>query len=171
VRRYVSPLLDAIAGRRVLKPGEADVYRTFDSIQPNSDTTARVRSVINELAAPDSARREAASGRLEQMGAPAVLAVLRMDRNDLSPEQKSRTDRFLAAHTIGIDAEKARRDPIFLADCLCDDDRNVRAAAKEALSKLTGKTVEFDIDQDAAARIAATTQLVEKLLQATTQPD
>src|SRR5205823_8639994 len=80
VRRYISPLLDAIAGRRVLKPGEADVYRAFDWIQPDSDTTAQVRSIIAELAAPDGARREAASGKLELLGAPAVLAILRMDR-------------------------------------------------------------------------------------------
>src|SRR2546421_6512389 len=71
VRRYVSPLLDAIAGHRVLKPGEADVYRAFDSIQPDSTTMAQVQSMINELAAPDAARREAASGKLELLGAPA----------------------------------------------------------------------------------------------------
>jgi hypothetical protein len=170
MRRYVSPLLDAIAGYHVLRPGPGDIYRAFDSIDADPTSRAALETILPELVAPDGARREFASAKLQKLGAPGVLAALRIDRDNLSPEQKSRLERFIAANTIGFDPQTARRDRYFLADCLSDNDRRVRVAARDALAALLGSPVDFDVDQDAASHLAASARIIEQLPAPATQP-
>jgi hypothetical protein len=170
VRRYVCPLLDAIAGRRVIKPAAADIYRAFASIQPDEKAMAEVKPLVAELGAPQVSRRNAASGKLAEIGAPAVLVLLRMDRESLSPEQQSRVTKFIAENTTGIAPEAARKDQLFLIDAMCDDDRLVRAAAKTALEDLRGQPVDFDLDQSPAMRAEAADRLLESVVEPTTRP-
>ena len=90
---------------------------------------------------------------------------MKWDRERLSEEQISRIDAFIAQFKPADDAEIARlrKDPDFLLDCLYSDDAAVRKQALEALRKVTGKSIEFDVDAQPAERLAAIEQLRESI--------
>jgi hypothetical protein len=170
VRQYVSPLLDALSGRHLLAPGDVDVYRVFSDVQPDQETVASVEKIIADLGNVDVARRDAASAQLDELGAPAVLALLRRAPGGLSPEQSARVNRFLAAHTVGVDPHEAGKDAMFLIDCLDHEDRRIRVAAREALARLDRGPVDFDVDLAPADRRLAISRLLAEFSAATTQP-
>jgi hypothetical protein len=84
-----------------------------------------------------------------------------MDQKNLSDEQRGRIDAFVAQfRTVAPEqAERYRRDPDFLLDCLFADDEAIRVRALEQLRKLTGKSIEFDVSANEETRLAA----IEKL--------
>jgi hypothetical protein len=162
VRTYLEPLLREICdGRNPLRPGAGDVYRAFESIPADSAALERVKRIVESFDALEPATRDAASAQLNQLGRAEVLAAVRIDRTELSAEQSSRLDAFVARNSTLADIAAARRDPLFLIDCLEDDDRAVRTAALLQLRQAGGgHEVEFDIDAPAEQRAAAAAGLI-----------
>ncbi|HEY7118183.1 MAG TPA: hypothetical protein VH475_16455 [Tepidisphaeraceae bacterium] len=148
VRAFLMPLLQRLSGRALLKPGAADVYRVFDTIHPDPQVAKKLDELLLRLDSDDYARRDGAARELSALGAPTVLAALRHDTTDLSPEARNRLGQFIASRSnVSIDGPAAaRNDADFLIDCLEDDDPRVRAAAKSALEELGGKPLSFDVE-------------------------
>lgn len=158
-RDILRPMLAAFGGHSLLRPGATDVYRVFGDIPADPNTVDKLqRDIMPHLDAADFDQRQAAAEALAKLGRLGVLAVLRTEREELSQEQIQRLDLFLArfAKLKLDDAAAARRDPDFLLDCLSDEDPRIRQAALNALGKLTGKAIAFDLKlpQDEAARAA-----------------
>ena len=156
VRQYLEPALRKITGGPLLKPGPADVYRAFETIQPDPEVARQVMGIVIRLDAESFNDRERASGELAKLGPPAVLAVLRLDRSLFSAEARTRLISFLAAHgSSTLDPKDSANDPHFLVDCLDDEDAKVRSAAKAALEKLLERPVKFDVSLSGSERLKA----------------
>jgi hypothetical protein len=169
VRKYLEPMLIEICGggaRNPLRPQAGDVYRVFESIPADSAALERVKRIVDSFDALEPVAREAASRQLNQLGRAEVLAAARLDRTELSAEQSLRLDAFVARHSAVTDIAAARRDALFLIDCLEDDDRAVRAAALLQLRQTTGQPIEFDLDAPADQRAGAAAALVTPFLPA-----
>lgn len=173
-RRYVRPMLKRFAGEDPLAIKAADAYRLFPELQPDPRVMGQVMELLSALDSPVAAERNRASQALARLGAPGVLAVLRMDRAFLTPEQHARLDEFIAAHDDRrfADADEARKDPWVLVDCLEFDDPAVRTAARAVLAALLGGDVKFDPLAPPEARSAAADRLRDRLakLPASTRP-
>jgi hypothetical protein len=155
VRTYLAPLLASIAGENPLRPQAGDVYRVFTDIPADAETTRKLESLLSQMESSAVEDREAASKALDALGAPGILAAIRLDRTGLSPEQNDRLDRAVESHTLLRASPDRKSDPYFLLDCLEDNDRAVRAAAKSALEKLTGKSMNYSPDLPGPQRAAA----------------
>lgn len=173
VRRFLIPLLRKITLQPILRPGAGDVYRAFPQIPAPSQATQRLTALLPALASPDPQRRERATADLRALGPAGALAALRYDRDALSPEQANRLAALIALHTrVGIDdPAAAARDPGFLLDCLEDDDPAVRAAAKPALEKVLGRTVDIDLNAPADKRAAAAADALRSSLAKEAKPE
>ncbi len=156
-RKYLVPALANLSDLSWLLPGAADVYMAFPEISPTPDQIARVRDLLPALGDESVDVREGATRSLEAMGPAAVLVALRLDGAPLLPEQRGRLVHLVAqAHNPGYSDPASRAaDPLFLADCLENDDRRVRAAAKLALERLAAIPIPFDVDLTGDARSAA----------------
>ncbi|HYO11248.1 MAG TPA: hypothetical protein VER17_19950, partial [Tepidisphaeraceae bacterium] len=143
-RLYLVPLLAELGRGDLLRPRPGDVYRAFPSIPPDPKVSRQVRDLLPALDSTESTERDAAVAKVEALGAPALLAVARLDPSELTPEQSSRLGALLARHSTWTDPAAAARDPDFLVDCLEDDDPAVRAAALDALRPLARREVRFD---------------------------
>jgi len=156
VRNYLEPPLRKITGKSLLRPGPADVYGAFETIQPDPEVARQVIALLSRLDAESFKQREQASADLAKLGPPAVLAVLRLDRSLVSAEANTRLMSFLAAHgNSTVASQAAAKDPHFLVDCLDDDDAKVRAAAKAALEKMLDRPLKFDPSLTGAQRLKA----------------
>jgi hypothetical protein len=157
-RQYVLPLLGKFSDASFLTPGPGDVYSVFTEIPADGKTSEQLEMLLPDLDADNPADRDAASSRLAKLGAPGVLAALRLDPSGLSEEQKIRLRNFVAAHSRRNlpNPLAARKDAGFLADCLEFDDQVVRAAARADIEKRLGHAVDFDtaLGGDPAARAA-----------------
>jgi hypothetical protein len=163
VRSYLAPLLTSIAGRNPLRPQAGDIYSAFTDIQADPEMTRKVEGLLSQMESPAADDRDAASRALDALGGPGILAAMRLDRTGLSPEQVGRLGRAIDNHTLLHKTGDRKNDPYFLLDCLEDDDRNVRLAAKAALEKLSGTRIEYSVDlpdKQRAKAIAA----VEKVI-------
>jgi hypothetical protein len=168
VRTYLEPMLIEICGgaRNPLRPQAGDVYRAFELIPADSAALERVKRIVDSFDALEPAAREAASQQLNQLGRAEVLAAARLDRTELSAEQSLRLDAFVARHSAVTDIAAGRRDPLFLIDCLEDDDRAVRAAALLQLRQAAGHAIEFDLDATPEQRADAAAALVAQFVPA-----
>jgi hypothetical protein len=133
----------------------ADVY------QPSEKVQSDLRTIIPKLDAESFQDREAASRELEKLGEPAALALMKTQRTGLSEEQRGRIDAFVAKfRPIPVEQAGAyRRDPDFLLDCLFAEDQGIRERALDQLRRVTGKSIEFDLNADEDHRLAAIAKL------------
>jgi hypothetical protein len=155
VRAYLAPLFTAIAGRNLFAPEAGDVYRTFSEIPADPEMIKKVEALLPQMESPSVEDRNAASSALEALGGPGILAAMRIDRTGLSPEQLDRLDRAIENQTLFRGTKDLKTDPYFLLDCLENEDRAVRAAAKAWLEKLTGKPIDYSVDLPEAERAKA----------------
>ena len=163
-RMYLVPLLNAIAPRQnVLRPRAGDVYRAFDEIPADAATTRQVAALLPELEAESPAARDAASAKIEGLGPAGVLALLRMDRAEWTPEQTARLATIVQRQSTLSDPAAWRRDIYFLTDCLDDSDPAVRQAALRAVNAVAGREVNFDVDAASQARLAAAQEILRTL--------
>lgn len=173
VRTYLAPALRALAGRSLFRPGPADVYRAFDQIPANPAVARKLDALLAGLESDEFAKRDKATANLTNLGPPGVLAALRRDNSDLSPEAQNRLQQFIAAHaTLSLapgEAAKTRADRSFLIDCLDDNDPAVRAAAKASLEKLLHRPLPYDTTLDGKARESAV-EALRKTINTTTRP-
>jgi hypothetical protein len=143
VRMFLVPLLRQISGDDPLLPGPADVYRVFDEFSPDPQIERRVRELLPKLADHDYRIREAATQRLAQLGPQAICAIVKLNFDELTPEQRWRIEQLLArASRRSIDDPEPKRSDLgFLADCLEFDDVRVRRAAKAQIEQMTGEPI------------------------------
>ncbi len=143
VRQYLVPLLRQLSGDDPLVPGATDVYRAFSEISADVSIVESVRALLPGLADPSYATRQQASAQLSALGPQGVCAILRIDRDDLLPEQQLRLENLLAinSHRLIEDPQTARRDASFLADCLEFDDDRVRRVAKRELEQILQRPI------------------------------
>jgi hypothetical protein len=102
-----------------------------DAFVPSEKLKSDVKNVLAKLDADSFQDREAASRELAQLGQPAALTLMKMDRNRLTEEQRTRVDAFLSQfRTVPPEqAERYRRDTDFLLDCLFAEDQALRIRA------------------------------------------
>jgi hypothetical protein len=168
VRLYLLPLLRTFApNENLLRPRAGDVYRVFGDIPADTEMMKKVAALLPDLEADTPAAREAASKRIEALGSPAILALLRMDRGEWTPEQTARLSEIVQRASTLIDPTAWRRDIYFLTDCLDDPDPLVRHAALDAARAVAGREVEFDVDAAPEARLAASQEVLRTLEAAT----
>ncbi|HZL34231.1 MAG TPA: hypothetical protein VFC78_02910 [Tepidisphaeraceae bacterium] len=165
-RAYVMPLLAKFSDESLLLPGAADVYTAFSDIPASANAVDALRQLLPDLDADDPTQRDSASVRLAQLGAPGVLAALRLDESGLSDEQKVRVRVFVAAyrHERSMQPAGALEAPGFLIDCLEYPDPAVRAAAKARLQQQIGRPIAFDPSQVGEIAAKATDALRIQLL-------
>jgi len=165
-RLYVLPLLARFSDPSFLQPGPADVYGVFPEIAAEQKIAEDLTQLVPELDAIDPIDREAASEKLRQLGAPGVLAALRLDESELSEEQKLRVRSFISAYRRRptIDPAIERRDLSFLIDCLEFDDPSVRAAAKAEIERVADKHIELDTSLTGDTAATAVDALRRRLL-------
>jgi hypothetical protein len=165
--KYVDPILTTLKQPGLLTRVDPKLaWQVFgDVYQPPAELVEKVNALVKQLNADDFPQREAASKELERLGQPAVLVVRKIDRAGLSDEQKTRLDAFTSKFKTVTEAEAAMRraDPDFLLDCLYSDDAFIRAQALEALSKVMGKTIAFDINAAPEKRLEAIGKLRETI--------
>ena len=126
-------------GLSVLEPADpAEAFQVLSDHRPVDEAAAAdVRSLLPALASDRFDEREAASARLRALGRPGAIAIRRMDRKGLTPEQSARLD-AAASVFFPLTNEQAaarRSDPDFLTGCLLSDDRTDRAEAVARLER------------------------------------
>ena len=162
-RRFVKPALRAMLGADPLAVRAADAYRAFAEVPADPEMMRRLRGVLERFESPDATERENAGGQLAALGPGGVLAALRMDREGLMPEQRSRLNDFVGAYDDGrFGGAASLKDVSFLIDCLEFEDVRVRRAARDRLAGVLGREVDFDVEVDAEARAAAADRLREE---------
>jgi len=163
-RQYLVPLLKTIAPREnLLRPRAGDVYRVFRDIPADPEVTKQVVALLPGLEADSPAARDEASSRIESLGAAGVLAVLRMDRSEWTPEQTARLAAIVQRQSTLNDSPAWQRDIYFLTDCLDDADPAVRQAALTLVRAVAGREVEFDVAAGSPARLAAAQEILREL--------
>jgi hypothetical protein len=114
----------------------------------------QVQALVNHFDSDSFAERESARRRLIDLGPDAVIRLMSMDRNRLTPEQIDRVDEICRHARAPSSAEvaKLRENLPFLLRCQLSEDRTIRMAALEVLQKAVGHDVKFDVDADFASR-------------------
>jgi hypothetical protein len=168
VRMYLVPLLRTIQPREnLLRPRAGDVYRVFADIPADAEVIKRLAAMLPELESASPAAREAASRQIEALGGAGVLALLRMDRSEWTPEQSARLSGIVQDQSTLADPLAWRKDIYFLTDCLDDPDPAVRRSALSAARAIAGHDVDFDVDAAPEARLAASQDVLRTLEAAT----
>jgi hypothetical protein len=169
VEQFLRPLFTAMAQEAVFAPDPLVAFQVFAGRWgPDPDSRSRVEALVPVLGTGSFRDRERATTQLRQMGRPAVLALLRLDRSRLSAEQCLRADSVLRPFMSlpASEVERLRHDRGFLLDCLYGDDAAVRAAGWDRLKELApGETsvTRYDPSDDPAARSAAAADLRQRL--------
>jgi hypothetical protein len=173
VERYFAPLLRKLARTNLLGPGAADVYAIFPAIPADDGIVSRVEQLLPALDSPDARDRERATRDLIMLGRPAILAAMRWDEDQLSPEQHCRLRQLVESHRRrrAQPLAAARTDLILLTECLADDDIAVRTAAKQAIESLLGRRIRFDPTLDLDGRALAVDEFRASLASHAASPD
>jgi hypothetical protein len=151
VRQHVAPMLRELFGLYFAPPDPALAYAVFDELPADESVARRLEAIVPRLDVDAAAEREAAGEQLRGLGIPGVVAVLHYRRENLTFEQESRLNAFLADHTWRGDGpgdaqtKALRTDRSFLLACLEFQTPDVRTAAKRALEDLVGP-VELDVN-------------------------
>lgn len=154
IREYLSPVLYLLTGKNLLRPGAADVYRLFESIQPDPKVTKELDQILTKLESDSFPDRVEAGKVLMGKGREFVLAAVRRDPSDLSAGARERLEQFIEENSTAQweDLPAARTNRTVLLDCLDDDDKAVRTASKAALEKVMGKRIDFDVGLEGEER-------------------
>jgi hypothetical protein len=140
--------------------------------EPPPEVAKQVGVLLKQLNAPEAKDREAALKELEKLGEQAALVLMKRDRTQLSEEQRTRVETFLAGYTPLSEAEatKMRSDPEFLLLALSADDPVLPGLALERLKEVAKQPITFDANATGQARNDAIAKLRAQLLPATTRP-
>jgi hypothetical protein len=169
---YLRPILRELGQEAVFAPDPLVARQVFpERWQPDPVAARAVERLLPALDGEATADREAASARIAELGEPAALVLMRLDRAGLTAEQNARIDVLLRRHAPlrSAEARRRRRHVPFLLDCLNSDDPLTRAAGLEHLWEAAGEPVEFDPALPVPARGAAVAALRERLKPPATQ--
>jgi hypothetical protein len=166
VDAYLRPVLRELGQESVFAPDPAIAWEIFaDEWAVPAKLKQDVAAQVAQLGASDAKAREAASQALARLGRDGALAILQLDRADLSPEQDARLDAVVAAQMPlpRTEAARLRKNVAFLLDCLNSDDRAIRVAALKRLRSVRSPKIEFDVDLVPPARGDAVAELRDKV--------
>lgn len=171
---YLQPILRDIGqDATVFAADTRAAWQVFaPSVKPDDELMRTLATIVAEFDADDFRQRESAQAKLEALGQPAAVALTHYDRRELSDEQNSRIDTFLAPYRPLSDDEAARQaqSPAFMLDCLLTDDADIREIAKRELERMVDEKVEFDPGANAIQRSEAVARLRAKIMSPTSQP-
>jgi hypothetical protein len=142
VHQYLLPLFRRWSMDELLRPGPADVYEAFEELPATSGARQAVDDLLPRLDSNNATERDAASAALTALGRDGIHAALRLNRSGLSFEQIDRLDAFIESGRRRARSENV--DPMFLLDCMEDDDLAVRTLAGSRLAKTIGHPLGFD---------------------------
>jgi len=165
-RKFLLPLLGKLMDTSLMLPGATDAYEVFNDIPADDASSAELKSLLPQLDSTVPAERQAASARIQAMGARGILAAMRIDSATLTPEQQTALSGVMALGRRAkvADARAARHDVHFLLDCLEIDAPGVKAAALRELAKIVGKPIAFDPNLRGPAADAAADALRLEIL-------
>ncbi|MGH7213312.1 MAG: hypothetical protein ACREIT_00820 [Tepidisphaeraceae bacterium] len=171
---YLQPILRGIQQESAVlavKPAAAWQVLGY-GWKPDDVLRQKIDQLVTELDADSFKARDAAAQALQKLGQPAALYLMHVPRKNLSAEQNSRIDTFLAPYRPLSDeeADRLRNDVDFLLDCLYSDDEPVRKTALEQLEKTLGRDIPLDVMQAPESRYPAITKLRAEIQGSTTQP-
>jgi len=173
VAAYLLPVFRDLRADKTLYQGDprAAWQILSEAYSPPPELSAKVAKLIQQLDADSVIQRRQASLTLDELGEPAAILVMRMDRSRLSPEQNAALDTFLAPFSPLSRSEVSRlgSDPDFLLDCLAGDEPALRGPALARLNKVLNHPVQFDPTADEPARLQAIAKIRAALPPPTTQ--
>jgi hypothetical protein len=138
LRTEVRPLLAEMSlGEVSLGVGSADAYRVFANIEPTAVQRQQLEDLLPDLDSSDDEVVARTRQRLIDLGSGAVLAAARVDRSEMSFDQRERLDRFLRSRSVFSDvgAEALLGDRDFLLDSLAFPDPRVALAARARIKE------------------------------------
>jgi hypothetical protein len=155
---YLRPIFHDLGEEAaVFAPDPAAVWQALsDDWQPDSGLVKQVTDAVANFDADDFRQRESAGRSLRQLGEPAALTLMHMDRSKFSVAVNSGVDTFLAPY-LPLSRDEAKRlgkDRDFLLDSQYCDDSALRKAAAARLANLTGQPLGFDPAADTDTRLA-----------------
>lgn len=172
--KYLEPILQALGQSAVLfyvDPKAA--WQVFGgSAEVSADVQAKLSDLVKQLDAESPKTRDAASKQLEEIGEPAAIVLMQLNRKGLSEEQTSRIDTFLAPFRPldNETADRLRDDLEFATMTLTTDDPDLRKLALDAVKKIAKAPVSFDLSADTQTRMKAAIALRDSLRPKTTAP-
>ena len=109
-QKYLRPICHDLGQEAaVFAPDPKAVWQALaEDWNPDAAIIGRVKEAIAKLEAEDFQARQSAGQSLRQMGEPAALMLMRMDRSQLSAAQNSEIDTFLAPYLPLSPAEVLR---------------------------------------------------------------
>ncbi len=156
VQRYLGPIIRELHSDDEILPSDTVLaWQIFSGDAVVTDELERkTRAGVKQLDADDFAERDAATAALKKMGPVVAVALQRIDRATLSPQQSNIVDGLVKSfHPVTDEtARKLGGDPAFLLSCLADDDPFVSQAALTRLRKVTGRAVPFDLTATRSVR-------------------
>jgi hypothetical protein len=171
---YLRPIFgDLGADAAVFAPDPKVAWQVLgDDWKADAGLTARVREAIGKFDADDFRQRQSAGQVLHEMGEPAALVLMKMDRSGFSAAVNSGVDTFLAPYLplAAEEAGKLGRAQNFLLDVQYLNDVELRKLAAARLAKVTGGPVGFDPGAGEEVRLAEVQKAREGMGRATTGP-
>ena len=151
--RHLIPMLELLSPDWRLADQSDQIVLELVSASAASDVAADEKTwqrLVDELASDRFGRRQAADERLRDSGQAAAAYLSRLDRQALSAEQRQRIERICRSCADGTTDTPHRVASWLLSDrpvwlgLLAHQDVELRAAAAEHLSRLTGRPIAFD---------------------------
>ena len=167
VEQHLRPLFREFGQEAVFAPDAMTAWQVFSNLwQPDPAVAKQVQALLPALNAEDYHTRNAAQGRLQQLGREGAAVMIHLDRSRLTPEQNARIDRALVpfAQLPAREAARLRCDPAFLLDCLYSDNLALREASLIQLRRTIRPDLPFDVNAPAEAREAAVQTLRSQLI-------
>jgi hypothetical protein len=157
VREYLRPIMHYLGQESaVFAPNTAEIWQVLSgNWKPDADVAQSVKTLVAKFDSADFHERESASHGLHELGEPAALALMHIDRSQFSAAENSGVDTFLAPY-LPLKSQEARQlstDREFLLDCQYSPDPVLRKLAADQLAKVTGKPIGFDPAADDATRL------------------
>lgn len=166
--RYIRPLLTDLGQRELVGVENAVAFQVLaDQLSADEATQKQVSEMLPVLDDADFRVREKAVDALKKVGPLGVMALRKVDRKKLSPEQNRVVDLLLSPYNqlTQKEAQHLRTDLSFLLGCLGSDDLQIRTAAFNQLKKVTEKPdLKYDPAASAEERTASISELRLNLL-------
>jgi hypothetical protein len=146
VDQYLRPILRELRLTSLLSVDPKLAWQVFATEwEPEPKLVKQLDDLLPALNADDFKVRRIATQKLKELGEPVVPAILRLDRQKLTPEQNTALDSVLAS-LLKPQAEltRLRTDPNFLVDCLYSSDPQIVRAALGRINQLLGKEEKLD---------------------------
>lgn len=169
VEQYLRPILRELRLTSLLAVDPKLAWQVFAAEwDPDPKVVKQLEDMLPALNAEDFKERRNATQKLKELGEPVVPAILKLDRQKLTPEQNTALDSVLAS-LLKPQSEltKLRNDPNFLVDCLYSADQQVVRAALRRINQLLNKEEKLDAsatpDQRSQTAEALRRELAAKL--------